>query len=153
MFCTVAVYLPFLAVVTNLFCSWCAWWKAKLYPAHVLRSADFRLHYLMSSLKIPVCASRTINFDIIISSEIVWPTTPKSSLPFSNCSISRARGSAGLYGPIILAAFSSRSISSIAPKLENRCCSMVSADTCIVPGARWNLLSPGTLTRRAYTAT
>ena len=42
-------------------------------------------------------------------------------------------GSAGSYGPIILTALSLRSILSITPYLTNRCCSMVSADTCPKP--------------------
>ena len=89
--------------------------KIFFYFAHVLRSADCRLHSLMSSLKNPVYDSRVIPFDIIIASEIVWPPDLVNSLPFSNCSISRSRGSAGLYGPIILTAFSPRSILLISP--------------------------------------
>ena len=80
---------------------------------HVLRSADYCLHSRMTSLKITVCASRVIPFDIIIALDIVWTSDPENSLPFYNCSISRARGSVRLYGPIILTAFSLRSISSI----------------------------------------
>ena len=86
-----------------------------LYFAHVLRSAGFCLHSLMSSLKISVCARRVIPFDIIMASEIVWIPAPVNSLPFYNCSIIRTMSSAGLYGPIILTTFSSRLILSIAP--------------------------------------
>ena len=114
MFCTVTVHPPFPAVVTALFCSRCAQWEIYIYFAHVLRSVDCRLQSLMSSLKSLVCASRVIPFDIIIASDIVWPPALANSLPFSNCWISRASGSAGSYGPIILTEFSSRSISSIA---------------------------------------
>ena len=88
--------------------------KNNLYFAHVLRSADYHLHFLMSSLKIPVCARRVLVFDIIMESEIVWPPSLANDIPFSNCYISWDRRSAGLYRPIILTAFSSRSISSIA---------------------------------------
>ena len=73
--------------------------EKKLYFAHVLRLADCRLQSLMSSLKIPVCASRVIPFDIIIASEIVWPPDLAISLPFSNCSISRAREFSGVVWP------------------------------------------------------
>ena len=114
-FCTVVVYPPFPAVVTAIFCSRCARWKNNLYFAHVLRSADCCLHSLVSSLKIPVFASRVIYFDIIIASEIFWPPALANSLPFSNYSISQARGLAGSYGPIILTEFSSRSILLITP--------------------------------------
>ena len=55
-----------------------------------------------------------ITFDIIMASEIVWPPDLANYLPFSNCLISRAMGSAGSYDPIILTELSSRSISSIA---------------------------------------
>ena len=99
------------------------------YFAHVLRSADCRLHSFMSSLKINVCARRVIPFDIIMASEIVWPPTLENSLPVSNSSIVQDRGSAGSYDPIILTSFSLRSILSITPYLENICFSMVSADT------------------------
>ena len=51
-----------------------------IYIAHVLRSADCRLQSLMESLKIPVCSSRGITFDIIIASEIVWPPALAGSL-------------------------------------------------------------------------
>ena len=115
MFFTVAVYPTFPAVVTALFCSRRAQWKNNLYFTHVLRSADCRLHFLMSSLKIPVYARRVILFDIIMVSEIVWTPAPANYLPFSNCSISWARGSEWLYGPIILTVFSLRSISLIDP--------------------------------------
>ena len=106
--CAVAVYPDFPAVVTNIFCYRCAWWKNNLYFAHVLRSGDFRLHSLMSSLKIPVCAIMAIPFDIIIASDIFWPPDIENSLPFSNCLIIWSRVSAGLYGPIILTEFSFR---------------------------------------------
>ena len=127
------VYSPFPAVVTALIFSQCAWWKNNLYLAHILRSVDCRIHSLISSLKITICGSRVIPFDIITVSEIFWPPALANYPPFSNCLISRARGSAGLYGPIIFTAFSSGSISSIALYLENRCCSMVSAYTCLKP--------------------
>ena len=117
----------------RFFCSLCARCKNDLYFSHVLRLVDCRLHSLMSSLKITVCTSRVIPFDIIIASEIVWPPDPANSLPFSNCFISWYRGSAGSYGPIIFNAFSPRSISSIALYLENRCYSMVCANTCTKP--------------------
>ena len=86
----------------------------KKHFAHVLRSADCRLHSLMSSLKIPVCDSSVIPFDIIIASEIFCPPDLANYLPFSNCSISRDMGSAGSYDPIILTEFYLRSSSSIA---------------------------------------
>ena len=89
--------------------------EKNIYFAHVLRSADCRLHSLMSSLKIPVCDIRLIPFDTIIAPEIFWTPSLSNYLPFSNCSISRSRGSAGSYVPIILTAFSSRLIYSIAP--------------------------------------
>ena len=56
--------------------------EKSLYFAHVLRSADCCLHSLMSSFKILVCASRVINFDIIIAPEIVWTPDTENSLPF-----------------------------------------------------------------------
>ena len=84
--------------------------KEKNYFAHVLRSADCCLHSRMSSLKNPVCAKRAISLDIIMALEIFWPPAIANSIPFSNCSISQARGSTGSYGPIILTVFSSRSI-------------------------------------------
>ena len=83
------------------------------YFAHVLRSAYCRIHSMMSSLRINVCAISVIPSDIIMALEIFWPPSLVNSLPFSNCLISQARGSAGSYGPIILTAFSSRSISLI----------------------------------------
>ena len=83
--------------------------------AHVLRSADCCLHYLMSSLKITVCASRLIPFEIIIVLDLVWPPALEKSLPFCNWSISWARVLAGLCYPIIFTVFSSRFISSITP--------------------------------------
>ena len=133
MFCTVAVYPHFSLVVTALFCSQCAWWENNLYFAQVFRLADFCLHSLMSSLKVPVCVSRVIPFDIIVALEIFWIFALANSLPFYNSLVSRAMVSAGFYGHIILTAYSSRSISLIAPYLENRCCSMVRADNCPKP--------------------
>ena len=103
------------------------------YFAHVLRSEDCRLYSLMSTLKIPVCARKVIPFDIIRASDIFWPPALANSLPFYKCPISRARGSAESYGLIILTVFSSRSILLIDLYLEDRCCSMVSADTCTNP--------------------
>ena len=84
-------------------------------------------------IRITVCASRVIPFEIIIASEIVWPPAIANYLPFSNHLISQARGSAGSYGPIILTVFSLRSIFPIALYLANICCSMVSAYTCLKP--------------------
>ena len=114
-FFTVAMYLPFPAVVTALsVLSVHLVAKEFIFP-HVLRSADFRLHSLTSSLKIPVCTSRVIPFDIIIASEIVCPPDLANYLPFSNYFIIWDRGLAGSYGPIILTALSTRSTSLIAP--------------------------------------
>ena len=64
-----------------------------LYFVHVLRLADCCINSLMSSLKIPVCASRVIPFDIILASVIVYTPDLASSLHFYKCSNSRARGS------------------------------------------------------------
>ena len=72
-------------------------------------------------------------FDIIMALEFVWTPYLEDCIPFSNCSISWARGSVGYYGPIILTSFSSKLIESIALYLENRCSSMVSTDTCQKP--------------------
>ena len=54
----------------------------QLYLAHVLRSADCSLRSLISSLKIAVCVSRVIPFEIIIASEIVLPPNPADFPPF-----------------------------------------------------------------------
>ena len=81
---------------------------------------------MKSSLKIHVCARRVIPFAIII----FWTPALANSLPFTKFLIGRDRGSEALYGPIILTAFSSSSISLITPYLENRFCRMVRANTC-----------------------
>ena len=78
----------------------------------------------------PRLCERMIYLDIIMALEIVWPHACTNYLPFSNCSISWVRGSVGSQVPIILTAFFLRSILSIAPQLEVRCCSMVSDVTC-----------------------
>ena len=83
--------------------------------AHVLRSVVFCLQSRMSSLKVDFCDKRLIPLDTIISSEIVCPPACANYTPFSNCLIKRARGSAGSQGSISFTAFSSRSISYIAP--------------------------------------
>ena len=100
-------------------------------PCLKVRGLSSRLSDVI--IKIPVCASRVVPFDIIIALEIVWPPDLANYIPFSNCLISWDRCSVGLYCPIILTASSSRSILLIAPYLENRCCIMVSADTCPKP--------------------
>ena len=69
--------------------------KNVLNVAHVLRLVVCRLHSLISSLKVEVYVKRVIPLENIIASEIVWPPARTNSLPFSNYSISHARGSAG----------------------------------------------------------
>ena len=84
----------------------------------------------MYSLKLAVCAKRVIPFDTIIVSAIACHPNIANSHPFSSSSMSRTRGSVGLYSPIIFTMFSSRSILSITLQEVNICCTIFSAVTC-----------------------
>ena len=83
---------PLLPQLLPLFYALGALGENILYLIHALRSEDFHLHSLMSSLKITACARRVIPFDIIMALEIVWYPAIENSLPYSNFYISQARG-------------------------------------------------------------
>ena len=76
---------PLLLQLLPLFSALGALSEKNLYFAHVLRLADFCLHFRMSLLNTHVCAKRAITLDIIMASGIVWPPVGANSLPFYNC--------------------------------------------------------------------
>ena len=125
---------------------WSRWYKV-LNLVHVLRSVDFRLHYWIPSFNLAVCAKSVITFDTIIALEMVWPHAGVIFCRFFSLSINHPRGSVGSYGPIILIAFSSRFILSIAPQEFKSYWIICSAITCPNPinwSARWDMNTGGT---------
>ena len=94
-FLTATVYPRLPWVVAPLLCSRWDLWGNVLNMAHILRLVVCCLRYMISLLKVAVCAKRVIPFDTIITLEIVCPPTCTNYLPFSNFLIWQERGSGG----------------------------------------------------------
>ena len=80
--CTAVVNPSFPVVITALLFSLCALLKKVLKVAHVLRSIDFLLHYLFTSLNADIRAKMVLPFDTLITSETVLTPTVANSRPF-----------------------------------------------------------------------
>ena len=89
---------PFPDAVTSRCCSLWDWWKnIECFP--LLRLFDCQRHYLISLLKVVVCAKRVITFDTIMASEIVCPPDLTNEGPFYSWLTRQMRGYEGSDAP------------------------------------------------------